>query len=675
MSKRRRRTTSPTPSSSTAPAQQRSSRLEAIRRDKAVYDELMHRVESEDLAIPKARIAGVPKARLRSVLAGAGAEGSRLALEAPPPPGVPDVGPDVAPIAEAIVLLHGRPSLLVQNGTFEVPDSDVWKARLYPYKSKLERLIRSVGRIELLNHPDYAWVGTGWVIGDGMIITNRHVARTFAERGAAGAFIFQTSLDGATVTPRIDFREEYKQTLPAQELAIESVLHIENDGNQHPDLAVVRVSKSTARRLPPPIVLADGALDENGFLAVIGYPAWDTRNAADAMRDVFGEIYDVKRLAPGKVATMPAGRWYFTHDCSTLGGNSGSVVVDIDAGRAVGLHFGGAFRQANYAVTTPTIKQILSRLKVSVAAPKPDERAGGDGAAPEEAPPRKVEDYDDRFGYEDDFLGPAAEHRVPLPRLPAGADAADVKGAPAGARKVLRYTHFSLALSKSRRLPIYTAVNIDGEQLRNIPRKGDAWYFDPRVGKDFQAGNDIYARNDLDRGHMVRRLDPVWGSTSEAKRANDDTFHFANACPQHKDLNQRTWNDLEDYILGNSGAHELKVCLFTGPVLEDDDPAYRGIQLPRQFWKVAVLVDSASGKLSTTAYMLSQASMIKDITEFVFGQYRTYQVPVARVEKLTGLRFGNVANFDPLKGQPIDEALAVGARSSRVIEGPRDIEF
>jgi endonuclease G len=393
------------------------------------------------------------------------------------------------------------------------------------------------------------------------------------------------------------------------------------------------------------------------------------------MRDVFGEIYDVKRMAPGKVASRPAGRWYFTHDCSTLGGNSGSVVVDIDAGRAVGLHFGGAFRQANYAVTAPTIKQILGRLKVSVAALKPGERAAGDGAALVEAPPRKVEDYDDRFGYEPDFLGPATEHRVPLPKLPSGADAPDVKGAPAGARKVLRYTHFSLVLSKSRRLPIYTAVNIDGEQLRNIPRKGDAWYFDPRVDKDFQAGNDIYARNDLDRGHMVRRLDPVWGSTSEAKRANDDTFHFANACPQHKDLNQRTWNDLEDYILGNSGAHELKVCLFTGPVLEDDDPEYRGIRLPRQFWKVAVLVNDATGKLSTTAYMLSQASMIKDITEFVFGQYRTYQVPVARVEKLTGLRFGKVADFDPLKGQPFDEALAVGAPSSRVIEGPRDIVF
>jgi endonuclease G len=74
----------------------------------------------------------------------------------------------------------------------------------------------------------------------------------------------------------------------------------------------------------------------------------------------------------------------------------------------------------------------------------------------------------------------------------------------------------------------------------------------------------LYIDNDLDRGHMVRRLDPVWGDAAET--ANEDTFHYTNSCPQHKDLNQKTWNDLEDYVLLNAGKHQLKLNVFTGPV-------------------------------------------------------------------------------------------------------------
>lgn len=82
-----------------------------------------------------------------------------------------------------------------------------------------------------------------------------------------------------------------------------------------------------------------------------------------------------------------------------------------------------------------------------------------------------------------------------------------------------------------------TAVNIDGEQLGSIKRENTKWILDPRMNEKFQTGPRVYAKNDLDRGHMVRRLDPVWGEHAEA--ANDDTFHFTNSTPQHKNLNQK----------------------------------------------------------------------------------------------------------------------------------------
>ena len=39
-----------------------------------------------------------------------------------------------------------------------------------------------------------------------------------------------------------------------------------------------------------------------------------------------------------------------THDASTLGGNSGSAVVDLSTGRIIGLHFAGIYLDANFAV-------------------------------------------------------------------------------------------------------------------------------------------------------------------------------------------------------------------------------------------------------------------------------------------------------------------------------------
>lgn len=280
--------------------------------------------------------------------------------------------------------------------------------------------------------------------------------------------------------------------------------------------------------------------------------------------------------------------------------------------------------------------------------------------APVEAPPI---DYRNRKGYVTNFLGKP----VPLPKLSAVLlrDAARLNNSSRSTDIELKYTHFSVVMNRRRKMPFLTAVNIDGRSLKRIPR-GDNWIKDSRIEQTAQFGNELYANNDLDRGHMVRRLDPVWGPQAEASLANDDTFHYTNSCPQHKNLNQKTWNDLEDYILDNADAQNLKVSVFTGPVFRADDKPYRTARIPREFWKVAVLVDSATGNLSATAYLLSQAGMIEDL-EFVFGPFRTYQIPIRQVETLTDLDFGNLRDFDPLG--------TIESLAPRIVNRPQDIRF
>jgi endonuclease G len=118
--------------------------------------------------------------------------------------------------------------------------------------------------------------------------------------------------------------------------------------------------------LPSPIPLDDQVLQSDPWVAVIGYPAEDgRRNEPLLMRQIFGDVFGVKRLAPGQVMDT-AGEW-LTHDCSTLGGNSGSVVLDLGTGRAVGLHVGGRFGVANYAVPAALIATRLAALKLGSA--------------------------------------------------------------------------------------------------------------------------------------------------------------------------------------------------------------------------------------------------------------------------------------------------------------------
>ena len=268
--------------------------------------------------------------------------------------------------------------------------------------------------------------------------------------------------------------------------------------------------------------------------------------------------------------------------------------------------------------------------------------------------------YSNRQGFDEKFLG-SGERATPLPKLNTNQlqDVARLKPPEDGNRYVLHYHHFSIAMNAKRRIAFYTAVNIDGAEWIKIDREKDVWYRDPRIAEGSQTNDDLYEANDLDRGHLVRRLDPTWGAGFQvAKVANDDTFHFTNCSPQHRDLNQKTWAGLEDYILKHASQNEFRANVFTGPVFSKSDPPYRGVRLPKQFWKVAVMI-RPDGKLSATAYVLSQAQLIKDIEaeEFAYGKYKTYQVPIRKVAELTGFDFGHLRDCDPLA--TVEEALGI----------------
>ncbi|NJL64882.1 MAG: DNA/RNA non-specific endonuclease [Methylacidiphilales bacterium] len=285
---------------------------------------------------------------------------------------------------------------------------------------------------------------------------------------------------------------------------------------------------------------------------------------------------------------------------------------------------------------------------------------------------RPLSYYQDRKGYNPDFLG----MNIPLPELTPTALAFGSVTPVVGAQdNVLRYTHFSIVMCETRRLAFLTAVNIDGKQSIAMERGKDKWFFDPRIPEALQVGNNFYGNepggNFFDRGHLVRRQDPNWGDEATVRLANSDTFHFTNCSPQHFQFNQsqELWQGLENFILTNTDQDDLLATVLTGPIFQQNDVVHREIQVPKFFWKVVLVVDG-SGKLYSSAYVVSQEKFIDKIPFELrpVGEFKNFQVSITELETRTGLKFSNeVPQADVYTGPPRGREL----RGLSDIEHPR----
>ena len=261
--------------------------------------------------------------------------------------------------------------------------------------------------------------------------------------------------------------------------------------------------------------------------------------------------------------------------------------------------------------------------------------------------------YDDRDGFQDNFLGNSL-----LVQQPALSDALQAEAAPLlkptkDNKHVLHYHNYSVVMHAERRFAIYSAANIDFDQRFKLGRPKDNWRTDPRILAKYQITDFYYGGNRFDRGHLTRYEDLEFGPTRKGPKgamvSAADTCHWTNCTPQHDKFNRTRewWQGLEQHLLEESiERKEFKAQVFTGPVLREDDPVYKpfpDIQYPVRFWKVAVAATADGKGLFAAAFLMDQSDVIAkfglaEAAEAPFETY-LYQVPVTEIERLTGLAF------------------------------------
>jgi len=340
----------------------------------------------------------------------------------------------------------------------------------------------------------------------------------------------------------------------------------------------------------------------------------------------------------------------------SMGGDSGSAWLAVDANGKptdvmVGLHFGGeSFGSNDEHALACYPKSVFSKLDISLTPP--------------EAPAIAVAGELQGAGFNQGFMS----KQVPVPKLRADiqADAFELNHS-----VLIPYTHFSICLSKSRRMARFVAWNIDGANLKAYSRNGLSFKFDDRVPKYYQIGNEAYKENKVDRGHIARRADVVWGAAAEAQAGNRESFYFTNITPQHQRFNQSErhglWGLLENAIYEDVDIDDLRVSVFGGPILKEDDMKYRGIKVPNEFWKVITYVEK--GVLKAKAYVLSQADYLDDIEALELDEFRLWQVTLADLGERARLDFGALAEADTLQieGARRPEMMGSSGRVAREI--------
>jgi endonuclease G len=242
-----------------------------------------------------------------------------------------------------------RPAPLSQQGAL-APLTDEAAAAFadWPtFQAAAKPYLYSIGRIDRisLNGDADVTIGTGFVVSyeQDLLVTNRHVLDDLS-RGTRALQKGQAA---------VRFKREFMSAPDEKPVPILGVVAV----SPSLDIALLKLEKTPPADGRQPLSFSPEPASREAPVVAVGYPCYDERNPV-FIGPIFGENFGVKRAAPGLVTGLgPEGLY---HDCSTLGGNSGSPLLSMKSAEVVGLHHEGRFMYRNEAISAALVQDFVA---------------------------------------------------------------------------------------------------------------------------------------------------------------------------------------------------------------------------------------------------------------------------------------------------------------------------
>lgn len=279
------------------------------------------------------------------------------------------LSPEQTQALHAFVHLLARPALRVVGGAVPaIPQS--WDRLDTAHDSVISRA-RGVGRVDTSTRKH---VGTGWFVAENLLLTNRHVAGGLCGLDVHNDPTWLDKLPAAVVATNAAWDADHSQRAvwdPAEapSAASTAVGSITKIRTYHAllDMALLDVtgvenSNSLVLRMQavPPASLTGHDVYLAGYPGVS--PPYSVSQQVADLLFPGATASGLKRVSPGQLVALVEdlpigeGKPRASHDGSTLGGSSGSPVVNFDNHRVIALHYAGKYGEANFAVPLWLVK-------------------------------------------------------------------------------------------------------------------------------------------------------------------------------------------------------------------------------------------------------------------------------------------------------------------------------
>ncbi|MEA3404379.1 MAG: DNA/RNA non-specific endonuclease, partial [Pseudomonadota bacterium] len=172
---------------------------------------------------------------------------------------------------------------------------------------------------------------------------------------------------------------------------------------------------------------------------------------------------------------------------------------------------------------------------------------------------------------------------------------------------ILRSDGFMLEYSEKRQNPLWVTYQVT-EKKQSSGKRPSGFKQDWRSFAS--VSHQDYTGSGYDRGHMA----PNYVIASRYGRsAQLDTFVMTNITPQKPNLNQKSWQRLEEVIANDFSEWHGDFWVVTGPIFGENPKTLKNsdVQIPKAFYKILIKPSTQEMPAKALAFIFPQNAKAK----------------------------------------------------------------